>query len=273
MSKKLLSFLPLILFLLLVTAVGYLVIGGPQPDTSPPTSPERTSTILVAVEPSLTDTPTTMPTHTSTPTGTATSAATSTPSPILTDTPSPTFTYTPTEAPPTATFTPVPTSTPTVTPIPPSPTPTLTPTIQLQYGPRLYEPKPGAVYAPEDTIWFTWERFNLQPDQYYSLRVVLDVEPEPAACIHIQVQNPAEQSKDPEAYLKPKDHGCQTGPYYWSVVVVTDLSGGNKSEWREDSESNHKNHFGIGMPHPNPYAGPTPGSGGGGTGGLPRPPQ
>jgi hypothetical protein len=269
MSKKPLSFLPLVLFLLLVTSVGYLLIGGSQPDTPTPAPTEKISPAVVAVEPSLTDTPTTMPTYTSTPTGTATPTATSTPSPIPTDTPSPTFTHTPTGAPPTATFTPAPTSTPTAAPIPPSPTPTLTPTIQFQYGPKLYEPKSGAVYAPEDTIWFTWERFDLKPDQYYSLRVVLDVEPEPLPCIHIQVQNPEKQTQNPEVYLKPDDHSCQTGAYYWSVVVATDVSGGNKSEWREDSKLNHKNHFGIGMPHPNPYPGPTPDDG---TGELPRPP-
>jgi hypothetical protein len=248
MSKKLLSFLPLILFLLLVTSVGYLVIGGPQPDTSPPTSPEKTSTILVAVEPSPTDTPTTMPTHTSTPTGTATPTATSTPSPIPTDTPSPTFTHTPTAAPPTATFTSAPTSTPTAAPIPPSPTPIPTPTIQYEYGPKLYEPRPWAVYSVGDTVWFTWERFDLKPDQYYSIRVVLDIEPEPPACVHIQTQNPERPTKNPETLLKLD---CPPGGYYWSVAVATKLPGGSEDEWREDSDQEHRHHFGIGIPHPN----------------------
>jgi hypothetical protein len=248
MSKKLLSFLPLILFLLLVTSVGYLVIGGPQPDTSPPTSPEKTSTILVAVEPSPTDTPTTMPTHTSTPTGTATPTATSTPSPIPTDTPSPTFTHTPTAAPPTATFTSAPTSTPTAAPIPPSPTPIPTPTIQYEYGPKLYEPRPWTVYSVGDTVRFTWERFDLKPDQHYSIRVVLDIEPEPPACIHTQTQNPEDPTKNPEVLLKLD---CPAGGYYWSVVVVTKLPEGSEREWREDSKLNHKNYFGIGVPHRN----------------------
>jgi hypothetical protein len=171
-----------------------------------------------------------------------------TPTPTLTDTVGhlteiPTNTLTPT-----STLTPSPTPTLIATPIPPSPTPSPTPTIQYQYGPILYEPKPWSVYSMGDTVWFTWERFDLKPDQYYSVRVVLDVEPEAPACIHIQTQNPKEPAKNPEALLKLN---CPPGGYYWSVVVATKLPEGSEHEWREDSDKEHRNHFGIGMPHPN----------------------
>ena len=132
-----------------------------------------------------------------------------------------------------------------------------------EFGPKLIEPKPGAVYSPDDvTWWFSWERFDLKPAQYYSFRLVLDVETEAIPCIHTQVKNP-------EVYFDPADHNCPRGAYYWSVVLATDLSGGHKSEWREDSEFSHKNHFGIGMPHPNP---PPTDDGDDGTGSLPPPP-
>jgi len=132
-----------------------------------------------------------------------------------------------------------------------------------EFGPKLHEPKPGAVYSPEDvTWWFSWETFDLKPAQYYSFRLVLDVEPEATPCIHTQV-------KDPEVYLNPDDQDCPRGAYYWTVVLATDLSGGHKSEWREDSEFSLKNHFGIGMPHPNV---PSADGGDDGTGSLPPPP-
>jgi hypothetical protein len=121
----------------------------------------------------------------------------------------------------------------------------------------LYEPKQWSVYSVGDTVWFTWERFDLKPDQYYSVRVVLDIEPEPPACIHIQTQNPKESTKNPEVFLK---FDCPAGGYYWSVVVATKLPEGSEHEWHEDSELNHKNYFGIGVPHPN-----TPQGGSGGT--------
>lgn len=188
-----------------------------------------------------------VPTLVPTPAPTDRPTPTSTPTP--TDTPLPTFTHTPTKvSSPTVTFTPPPTPTPTAMPIPPTPTPASTPTVQFPYGPILYEPKQWSVYSVGDTVWFTWERFDLKPDQYYSVRVVLDVEPEAPACVHIQTQNPKESTKNPEAFLKLD---CPAGGYYWSVAVATKLPEGSEHEWREDSELNHKNHFGIGMPHPN----------------------
>ena len=123
-----------------------------------------------------------------------------------------------------------------------------------EFGPKLYEPKQGTVYSPEDIVWwFTWERFDLKPDQYYSFRLIPDFGLEAIPCIHTQIQNPGGQTQNinPEVHINPADHNCQRGAYYWTVVIASDLSGGNKSKWREDSEFNHKNYFGIGMPHPN----------------------
>jgi uncharacterized protein YraI len=119
---------------------------------------------------------------------------------------------------------------------------------QYQYGPKLYEPRPWVVYSVDDTVWFTWERFDLKPDQYYSVRVVLDIEPEAPACIHVQTQNPKEPTKNPEVFLKLD---CPAGGYYWSVAVATKLPEGSEDEWREDSDQEHRHHFGIGIPHPN----------------------
>jgi hypothetical protein len=146
---------------------------------------------------------------------------------------------------------------------PPPPTPTSSPAedigetvYQYEYGPILDEPKPGSVYSPGDIVRFTWERFNLKPGQYYSVRVSLDDAKPEDACIHIQTQ-------ESEALLKLD---CPVGAYYWSVVVATKLPEGSEHEWREDSKSNHKNHFGIGMPHPGvPTPTPSHDSGGGGS--------
>jgi hypothetical protein len=121
----------------------------------------------------------------------------------------------------------------------------------------LYEPKQWSVYSVGDEVWFTWERLDLKPDQYYSVRVVLDGGPESAACIHIQTQNPPETTKDPEAFLKLD---CPAGGYYWSVAVATKLPEESEHKWREESGEEHKNYFGIGVPHPN-----TPRGGVGGT--------
>jgi hypothetical protein len=122
------------------------------------------------------------------------------------------------------------------------------PTPEYAFGPLLLEPKPWAVYPVGEIVRFTWERLDLRPEQYYSLRVVLDNKAGSSVCIHIQAQNPAEPTKNPEAFLRLD---CPKGPYYWSVAVVTNLPEGSESQWVENSEQNLRNYFGIGMPHPN----------------------
>jgi len=159
---------------------------------------------------------------------------------------------------------PPPTPTPTS-----SPTPTVTPTVGYQYefGPKLYEPKPWVVYPAGTVKEFMWEQYELGPDQYYSVRVVLDVgqdNPEPEACIHIQ-------TREPKHFLTLE---CPEGSYYWSVVVATKLPEGGEHEWHEDSAKNHKNPFGIGVPHKNTPpggGGGGDGNGGGGSGNCPGP--
>jgi hypothetical protein len=157
----------------------------------------------------------------------------------------------PTDAlPATSTFTLVPESTSTISPGIPESTLTLAPkyATQYQYGPKLYEPIPWSVYSVSDTVWFTWERFELKPNQYYSIRVAMDVEPEQPACIHVQRQNPEDPAKNPEELLTLD---CPPGGYYWSVAIASKLPEGSEHEWNEDSDVEHRNHFGIGMPHPN----------------------
>jgi uncharacterized protein YraI len=117
-----------------------------------------------------------------------------------------------------------------------------------EFGPVLNQPEQWVAPSIGDTLWFTWERFELKPDQCYSVRVVPDVGPESIPCIHIQVQNPVEPDRNPGEFLKLD---CPRGAYYWSVVVATKLPEGSEHKWREDSEFSHKHYFGIGVPHPN----------------------
>lgn len=111
----------------------------------------------------------TEPTPTPTSTNTPTPIPTDTPTPTAVDTPTPTLAPIPTDTPtPTITLTTTPRPSLTARPIPPSLTPTSAPTVQFPYGPILYEPKQWSVYSVGDTVWFTWERFDLKPDQCYS---------------------------------------------------------------------------------------------------------
>lgn len=127
-------------------------------------------------------------------------------------------------------------------------TPTMS-TFKYEFGPTLYDPKEWDTYTQGDNVVFKWERFELlNPAQFYSVSVVLDVEPEVEACIHAQVKNPPDPARDPEIYF---ELNCPPGAYYWSVVIVTELPEGSEHQWREDSEKNQRNHFSIGVPHPN----------------------
>jgi hypothetical protein len=204
MSKKLLSILPLILFLLLVSSVGYLVVGGSQADTLTPTPPEKTSIASAAREPSPTHTPTAVPSHTPTPTGTATSTATGTLTPtytpVATPTPfPPTNTPTPSLAPTpkpsaTHTLTPIPTATPIPTPYPP---------------PVLDEPVDGVISEGRlPPLSWNWGR-ELAEDEYFEVRIWHDGDPYHTGIVWVK-RSPFDFNLT----------GFPTGKYFWSIAVV-----------------------------------------------------
>jgi uncharacterized protein YraI len=131
-----------------------------------------------------------------------------------------------------------------------------------EFGPKLREPERFAQRAVDELITFKWQDYGpLEEFQDYSLILVRDGLSDEGACYHWQ-------PKEPEVSFRPKDYGCTAGAYHWGVSIATDLSGGNKTEWRKDSEFNERNPIGIGMPYPNA---PTPTSKDG-TGELPPPP-
>lgn len=147
MNYKPLSFLPLIIFILLLTGVGYFMWWSPPVAVSSPTpTEEKTPTTEVAVvtsttsstSPTMTLTPTSLPSPTPTP-------VPRTPIILLTDTPSST---------PTATVTPSPTYTPTPTLIPTSiPIGVVTvENLNVRWGPSLEYEYAGALYKGDKVI-------------------------------------------------------------------------------------------------------------------------
>jgi hypothetical protein len=216
MSKKLLSILPLILFLLLVSSVGYLVMGGSQADAPTPTPTEKISPALVGVEPSPTHTPTAVPSHTPTPTGTATSTATGTLTPTYTPL------ATPTPFPPTSTPSPTPTPTPTATHTPtPTPTATHTPTATPRptpYPPPLLDEPVDAVISAGrlPPLSWNWGR-ELAEDEYFEVRIWHDGDPYHTGIVWVK-HSPFDFN------LK----GFPTGKYFWSIAVTR--SNGVKSK-------------------------------------------
>lgn len=113
-----------------------------------------------------------------------------------------------------------------------------------EYGPGLLEPIRFANYAVEDNITFKWKDYVvLEEHQYYSIILVHDDLSDEKACYHWQ-------TKETEVSFRPKDHNCTAGGYHWGVSIATDLSGGERTDWRRDSEFNERNPIGIGMPHP-----------------------
>jgi hypothetical protein len=212
MSKKLLSILPLILFLLLVSSVGYLVVGGSQADAPTPTPTEKISPASAALEPSPTHTPAVVPSHTPAPTGTATSTA------IGTLTPTYTPLATPTPFPPTSTSTPSPSPTPTPTPTAthtPTPTPTATHTPTATPTPTPYPPP--VLEEPVDAVtsegrlpplFWNWER-ELAEDEYFEVRIWHNGDPYHTGIVWVK-RSPFDFN------LK----GFPTGKYFWSIAVM-----------------------------------------------------
>ena len=110
-----------------------------------------------------------------------------------------------------------------------------------EFGPKLLEPIRFASYSVEDAITFKWQDYvSLEEDQHYSVILVRDDNSDEESCYHWQ-------TKETEVSFTPEDHDCTDGAYHWGVSIATDLSGGEKTHWRSDSEFNERNPLGLGI--------------------------
>lgn len=221
MSNKLVSGLPLVLFLMVLAGIGYFIVGResqPTPTTSPTPTKQPT---LIAAETSPTHTVTPLPT-TAVPTAAPTPTATATQTPTPTVSPTNTFTPLPPTSTVTATPTPSPAATSTSTVAPPTPTFTLTPTPTvppITSPPILREPQPNASqYRNRIELEWDWPG-TLGPDDYFQVEIrnrynafapVIDESVPPIDVAWVKVQYYRHDYVE-EAYDRE---------YTWRVIVV-----------------------------------------------------
>jgi tetratricopeptide (TPR) repeat protein/tRNA A-37 threonylcarbamoyl transferase component Bud32 len=133
-----------------------------------------------------------------------------------------------------------------------------------EYGPHLVDPEPYEQQAVDHFITFKWNNVGLQEGQCYSLLLYpTDEDKGPGNdCFHFQYLE-AQNSEETHADVRPSEHGCTTGEYYWSVGIATPIqneddgnlgvceasigSDGNPL-WRDDSERDERYIIGIGVP-------------------------
>jgi hypothetical protein len=128
-----------------------------------------------------------------------------------------------------------------------------------EYGPTLIKPMPSEQRALEEPTMFMWQDYGkLEDNQRYSLIIYrTDLAPKDS-CYHNQFEIP-------QALIKLKDFDrCTPGIYYWGVGVATKILDENGKQvvgedgnllWRDDSERDHQNIIGLGVPPPRPKGG------------------